>query len=98
MSWAGITLDEVVPIQVDDGLQPAPPPSTRTVPLPAADATFTRIASHENRRSRVRRGILEQLSSVIREILFDTSYKEDYMESLPNDQPRSEDEILSCCL
>ncbi|KAK0713198.1 hypothetical protein B0T26DRAFT_716747 [Lasiosphaeria miniovina] len=94
MSWAGITLDEAIPIQVDDGLQPALPPSTRTVPLPAACAAFARIAAREKRTSRVHRGILEQLSSVIGESLFDMSYEGDYMEILANDQPLSEGENL----
>lgn len=94
MSWTGITPDEVVPILVDDGLQPTLPPSARTVPLPAACAAFARIAAREKRTSRVRCGILEQLSSVVGESLFDMSYEGDYMEILPNDQPLSEGEKL----
>ncbi|KAK3375737.1 hypothetical protein B0T24DRAFT_616958 [Lasiosphaeria ovina] len=94
MSWTGITSDEVVPILVDDGLQPALPPSAWTVPLPAACAAFARIAAREKRTSPVRNGVIEQLSSVIGYSLFDMSYEGDYMEDLPNDQPLSEDEKL----
>lgn len=94
MSWTGITADEVVPILVDDGLHPKLPPSARTVPLPAACAAFARIAAREKRTSRLRGAIIEQLSSVIGESLFDMSYEGDYMEIVPNDQPLSEDEKL----
>ena len=73
-------MDEVAPIVVDDGFQPALPPSAQTVPLPATCAAFARIAAREARTSPVRRGVIEQLSSVIGYSLFDMSYEGDYME------------------
>ncbi|KAK3339625.1 hypothetical protein B0T25DRAFT_594432 [Lasiosphaeria hispida] len=90
----GITSDEVVPILIEDGLPPSLPPSARTVPLPAACATFARIAAREKRASPVRSCVIQQLSSVVAYSLFDMSYEGDYMEILPNHQPLSEAEML----
>ncbi|KAK0727587.1 hypothetical protein B0T26DRAFT_672232 [Lasiosphaeria miniovina] len=80
-----ISCDELVPIMVDNGLQPTLPNTVRTVPLPVACAAFVRMAAREKRASRLRTRIFEQLSSVITHSLFDMSYEGDYMEFPPND-------------
>ncbi len=96
MSWAGITRDELVPIPADNSplVTPLPAGSAWTIPLPAACAAFVRLISREERGSLRRLDIIEGLSSVIGESLFDMSYEGDYMEFLPNDQPLSDEEMV----
>jgi hypothetical protein len=94
LSWTGITLDEVVPILEDDGLSPPLPPSTFTVPLPAACAALARIAARQGCSPNLRMIVLEQLSRIVAYSLFDMSHEGDYMDIPPNSQPLSDAEVL----
>jgi len=94
LSWTGITLDDVVPILEDDGLSPPLPPSTLTVPLPAACAALARIAARQGCSQNLRMIVLEQLSGIVTYSLFDMSYEGNYMDIPPNSQPLSDAEVL----
>ncbi|KAK4234916.1 hypothetical protein C8A03DRAFT_37255 [Achaetomium macrosporum] len=86
--------EELVPITVEDVLEPRLPRSIQKVPLPAACAAFARIAALEKRTSPVRCGIIEHLFSVVGYSLFDMSYEGHYMQFLPNDPPLFNEEKL----
>ena len=94
MSWAGVTLDELIPISTEKGSQPTLPDNVWTLPLSAACAAFVHIAIRERRGSKLRAGLIEGLGSVITYNLFDMSYEGHYMEIPSNDQPLSDEEIL----
>lgn len=80
----------------EDGFHNYPPlPSfIQTVPLSVACAALVRIAIREDRSSRLRTNVIETLSSVISNGLFDMSYEGEYMELLPDEQPLSYEELL----
>ncbi|PNP58550.1 hypothetical protein THARTR1_01566 [Trichoderma harzianum] len=89
MSWTGITREEIVSPSAKDGSQKNPPiPSfIQTVPLSVACAALVRIAIRQNRSSRLRTNVIENLSSFIPNGLFDMSYDGEYMELPPDEQP-----------
>lgn len=95
-------MDEVVPILEADQLRPALPPSTLTVPLPAAWAALARIAArtqgptasrtHDSSMS-LQFQLVDHISGIVTYSLFDMSYEGDYMVHLPNSVPLSDAEV-----
>lgn len=102
MSYTGLRMDEVVPILEADQLRPALPPSTLTVPLPAACAALARIAArtqgptasrtHDSSMS-LQFQLVDHISGIVTYSLFDMSYEGDYMVHLPNSVPLSDAEV-----
>lgn len=103
VSYTGLRMDEVVPILEDDRLRPALPPSTMTVPLPAACAALARIACRTDGPTATRTHkssmilqaqLVDHISGIVTYSLFDMSYEGDYMVHLPNSVPLSDAEVL----
>lgn len=94
MSYTGITMHEVVPILEADGLRPPLPPSTLTIPLPAACAALARIAARPECSMCLQFQLLDHISGIVTYSLFDMSYEGNYMEILPNSVSLSDAEVL----
>ncbi|XXH05682.1 Transcription initiation factor TFIID subunit 2 [Hypoxylon texense] len=91
LSWTGVSPDEVVRVSAAENDLPC---SVSTLPVSVACTAFVRIASREERGSKVRNGAIASLCHVIAYHFFDTSYEGDYYEIPPDDQPLSEKEVL----
>lgn len=95
LSWTEIALDELQPATMSNPLHYSEPPlDIFIVPLSVVCAAYARLASREHQSSDLRRKLLCDLTCLVVEALFDTSYQGDYQEIIPDSVPFTEEELI----
>lgn len=94
LSWSGLNLHDLEPIEIRYSGMPDHTFNIWTVPLAAACTAMVRLACAETRASSLRLHLQADLINLLAYNFCDTSYEGDYEEILGNDVPLSESELL----